>query len=182
MTSLGGLVLAGGSGRRFGRPKASVTVEGRSLVERAIDSISPHCSEVVVATRMGVTFPTVKARVVLDEGEQSALRGLASGLAALATDEALVLACDLLVAPSVIEGLLEVEGSFAAAADTGGIQPMCARYARAQALEVCRSLIEANDLRVRRVPELLGARVVPVVEGSLVNVNTPADIERWLAR
>lgn len=179
LSSIGGLVLAGGSGRRFGRPKASVTVRGRSLVERAVDSLTPHCIEVVIATRKGIALPTVQARVVYDDGEQSALRGLASGLNALNTDAVLVLACDLVVAPSLIERLLEGEDSSVVAADERSVQPLCARYARAHALNACHSLLAANDLRVRRLPELLGATVVTAPEGSLVNINTPDDLERW---
>ena len=117
--------------------------------------------------------------MVYDDGEQSALRGLASGLHALDTDAVFVLACDLLVAPSLIERLLEAEDSSVVAADERSIQPLCARYARARALDVCHSLLTAGDLRVRRLPELLGAAVVPAPKGSLVNINTPDDLERW---
>lgn len=184
MTSVGGLVLAGGSGRRFGRPKASVTVGGQSLLARAVALVAPYCVETAVATRTEIPIPAVPARLVYDRGEPSALRGLASGLAVLATDSVLVLACDLLVQPSLLDKLVEtvLEGgaSSAVAADENGrIQPLCALYHRAPALTACEALIDAEDLRVRRLPELLEATVVAAPKGTLVNVNTPEDLLRW---
>lgn len=184
MTSIGGLVLAGGSGRRFGRPKASVTFGGQSLVARAVALLAPYCVETAVATRAEIPTPAVPARVVYDRYEPSALRGLASGLSSLATDSVLVLACDLLVQPSLLDKLVETAraggaSSVVAADENGRIQPLCALYLRAPALAACEALIDSEDLRVRRLPELLEAVVVTAPEGALVNVNTPDDLLRW---
>ncbi|MFP5326320.1 MAG: molybdenum cofactor guanylyltransferase, partial [Acidimicrobiia bacterium] len=139
MTSIGGLVLAGGSGRRFGRPKASVTFAGQSLVARAVALLAPYCVETAVATRTEIPIPAVPARVVYDRDEPSALRGLASDLSALATDSVLVLACDLLVQPALLDKLVEtaregVASSVVAADENGRVQPLCAIYLRAPAL------------------------------------------------
>src|SRR5437867_1512729 len=49
-----GLVLAGGRGRRLGRPKAGLVVARRTLVERAVDILVPRCDRVVVVGRADV--------------------------------------------------------------------------------------------------------------------------------
>ena len=47
------IVLAAGHGTRFGRPKYSVTLRGRRLVDLAVDLVRPHCRDVVVALPVG---------------------------------------------------------------------------------------------------------------------------------
>jgi molybdopterin-guanine dinucleotide biosynthesis protein A len=173
---LGGVVLAGGAGRRFGRPKADVRLGERTLVERALALLRPHCGELVVASRADVPLPPLDVRVVHDpDGEQSAIGGLRSALEALDTDDVLVLACDLLVEPAVIERLLAAAGAAAVAVDQHGVQPLCARYRRREALAACRRLIEEGDLRVRRLADLLAATPVATQPGELRNVNTWPD-------
>ena len=44
-----GLILAGGSSRRLGRPKALEVVAGKTVVERVVEAIAPFASEVVVS-------------------------------------------------------------------------------------------------------------------------------------
>ena len=63
-----GCVLAGGAGRRFGRPKAGVRLGDRTLVERAVGALLPRCGRVVVVSRPeGATeFKPLKARWVVE--------------------------------------------------------------------------------------------------------------------
>ena len=42
------VVLAAGHGTRFGRPKYSVTLRSRRLVDLAVDLVRPHCRDIVV--------------------------------------------------------------------------------------------------------------------------------------
>ncbi len=42
------VVVAGGSGTRFGRPKQLAMLSGRRVIDRSIDALRPHCAGVVV--------------------------------------------------------------------------------------------------------------------------------------
>src|SRR5207237_6097471 len=91
-----GVVLAGGAGRRLGRAKATVVLVGRTLVERAVDALAPHCGRIVVVTRAAVPLPPLDAETVLDgPGPPCPLNGLATGLAAGDSEQVLVLASHL---------------------------------------------------------------------------------------
>ncbi|MEX2660255.1 MAG: molybdenum cofactor guanylyltransferase [Acidimicrobiales bacterium] len=176
--SLGGIVLAGGSGRRFGRPKADVVVAGRSLAARAADALAAHCDHVVVIARPDTPLPhDLDRRVVFDrDGPRAALTAVATGLAALDNEDVLVLGCDLIAAPAVVSALAsQPPGQAAALTDEHGVQPLCARYPRMPALDACERLIAAGDLRVRQLVALLGSVLIPAIAGSLTNVNTESD-------
>lgn len=47
------VILAGGLGTRFGQPKYSVTLQGRRIVDRALDLVRPLCRDVVVVLPAG---------------------------------------------------------------------------------------------------------------------------------
>jgi nicotine blue oxidoreductase len=90
-----GLVLAAGSGRRFGGPKALVELEGERLVERATRLLRDGgCDDVVVilgasAVEVSATATLAGCRTVVahdwEEGQGASLR---AGLAEVATGDA----------------------------------------------------------------------------------------------
>ncbi len=59
ITSVVGIVPAGGSGERLGadRPKAFVVCAGRPLVDWSIDALQPTCSRIVLAVPAGSEQP-----------------------------------------------------------------------------------------------------------------------------
>jgi molybdopterin-guanine dinucleotide biosynthesis protein A len=182
ITNLGGIVLAGGAGRRLGRPKAGVVVGGRTLVERAVDLLRPHCGSLVVIGRPEVALPPLHVPVHHDRpGPDAALNALATGLAVLGTDDALVLACDLPAAGPVVDRLAAVApGTAAAARERGGgrWQPLCARYPRRAALEACDALLAEGELRLLRLLDALAPVAVDASPGDLANINSPSDLAR----
>ena len=105
MGQLIGVVLAGGQGRRLGRPKGSVVLDGLTLAERAARTLRPLCGSVLVSLAPGMANPAPKYPSV--EDPQPAFRGPLVGIeAAMAvTGEAdlLVLPCDY---PDVDTGIL----------------------------------------------------------------------------
>ena len=79
---IGGLVLAAGAGRRFGRPKALVEIDGERLVDRAVGLLrAGGCDPVFVvsgAAPLTVAGATVVENPGWDEGMGSSVRvGLA---------------------------------------------------------------------------------------------------------
>ena len=175
-----GLVLAGGPGRRAGEPKAALVLAGRTLVERAVDLLLPRCGRVIVVSRAGVALPPLVVPVVLDRpGPDAPLVGLATGLAALDARDVIVLACDLPLAGPALDVLQQTPASTAVvAAEAGRAQPLCARYPRAPALQACDRRIARGALAAMGLVDELGAAVVEVPAGSLLNVNTAQDLAR----
>lgn len=83
-----GLVLAAGAGTRFGRPKAFVEFEGRSLIEHAVDLLRRGgCDPVLVVLGAGleteVLPPGLPEVVINDDWRTGASSSLQRGLAAL---------------------------------------------------------------------------------------------------
>lgn len=175
---LAGLVLAGGSGSRLGRPKATVVVRGRTLTERAVDLLAARCDPVVVVSRPDVPLPSLDVAVVFDRrGVRGPMNALASGLEAVTTDDVLVLACDLPFTGPVLDRLLAAPAGTTVAARDERIQPLCARYPRVATLEACRKLGAQGVRRMTSLLITLDARSIEVGEGELFNVNTPADLD-----
>jgi molybdopterin-guanine dinucleotide biosynthesis protein A len=178
-----GCVLAGGAGRRFGRPKADVRLGERTLVERAVAALVARCGRVVVVSRPGVPLPPLPVPVVLDRpGPDCPLVGLATGLAALAADDVLVLGCDLPLAGPLLDALAAAPPGVAlAAARRGRPQPLCARYPRMRALAACERLLAAGALPALGLLDALGAGTVEDDGEALLNVNTPQDLARAMS-
>jgi len=178
-----GLVLAGGSGRRLGRPKAGVVIEGITLVERAVAMLTGRCAEVVVASRTDIPLPPLDVGVVLDEpGANGPMNALASGLAALTAQEVMVLACDLPLAAPVVDRLLEGPAHAACVASDGSrTQPLCARYPRERTLHTARRLMADGVFRMTALADALDAGTVPASDHELFNVNQSSDLD-WVTR
>ena len=51
------VVVAGGSGTRFGRPKQLAMLSGRRVIDRSIDALRPHCAGVIVVGSQAVGSP-----------------------------------------------------------------------------------------------------------------------------
>lgn len=175
---LAGLVLAGGSGSRLGRPKATVVVRGRTLAERAVELLAACCDPVVVVSRPDVPLPFLDVPVVFDrKGVRGPMNALATGLAAVDTDDVLVLACDLPFTEAVLERLAAAEPGTAVAARDDRLQPLCARYPRVRTLDACRRLATQGVRRMTSLLLTLDATSIDVGADELFNVNTPADLE-----
>jgi molybdopterin-guanine dinucleotide biosynthesis protein A len=175
-----GCVLAGGPGRRLGRPKADVRLGELTLVERAVATLRARCREVVVVSRPGVALPPLDVPVVFDRpGPDAPLVAVATGLGALDGDEVVVLGCDLPFADGLIDELLEAPAGIAVVGtDRGRPQPLCARYPRRRTLEACERLLAVDALPVRGLLDAVGALGVEASGHQLLNVNTPEDLAR----
>ncbi|WP_242624316.1 nucleotidyltransferase family protein [Micromonospora kangleipakensis] len=103
-----GLVLAAGAGRRYGRPKALVNLDGRLLVERAVAAARDGGCRPLV-TVLGAEAAAVRDRadltdtIVIDNREWATGMGssLRAGLAALQPTEAVAVVVLLVDMPGV---------------------------------------------------------------------------------
>jgi len=181
----GGVVLAGGAGRRMGGlDKAALVVGGVPLLDRVLAAARPVCDRLVVvgprrATAVdGVTF------VVEDAPGGGPVPGVAAGLAGVGdVDVVVVLAVDLPLLQAadlrrLVAALDDPQVEAAAADDEGGPNPLLAAYRAAPLARAVAGLGPGAPAR-----RLLPARTVAVDLGpAVLNVNSPADLAAAEAR
>lgn len=88
-----GIVVAAGRGDRFGSPKQLVTLDGRRLVDRAVELVGRACDAVVVVLADGATWdgPPVAASVT---GGATRAASVRAGLTAIPDDAMIVVVHD----------------------------------------------------------------------------------------
>ena len=188
------IVLAGGRSSRMGTEKAALVLEGRSMLQRAVDAVAQVAGEVVLVGAPGRPLPEVTTTAPLRrvddavEGE-GPLAGIAAGLAAIVAPVAIVVGCDMpWLQPQLLEVLLaRVEAGARLVVPLHGGRPegLCSAW-RADALPIVCAHLEAGDRRVMAVAsDLAAVRLSPAdyahadPEGlSFRNLNTPEDFER----
>ena len=164
-----GCVLAGGQSSRFGSDKALAELHGRTLLSRAVETLSGWCEHVVVVGRAEAPAPTLPDWPRPGMGP---LGGIAAALHLAADDgyEA-VLTCgvDAPHLPDNLPALLAPAPAYLAAQPVIGLWPATA----ARAIETI--LHGTGKHSMRALAEAVGARAV---ELSIVppNINTPDDL------
>jgi molybdenum cofactor cytidylyltransferase len=176
---IGGIILAAGEGRRFGGPKQLAQLNGKALIEHALEAMLavPAIDPVVIvlgahAERIKAEADLRGAEVVLCErwadGQSASLR---TGAAALGEVEAAVitLADQPFITPQVIAGVLDLHAADAVRATYGGEPGHPVLLSR-------RLLDRASELEgdVGFRPLLEGARVRRFEAGHLCD---PTDID-----
>lgn len=189
------IVLAGGRSSRFGGDKLAVRVDGRALLDRAIDAVRVVTSEVVVVAPPGVErLVPDGVRVAHDERPfDGPLAGLAAGLAALEPDveRAIVVAGDM---PSLVPAVLARLIAALDAAPSVGVAVLGSdgdAPPLPMAVDVRRATVAIASLRndgERRLRALIGALATEVVPAgawraddplgvTLVDIDVPADLD-----
>jgi len=164
-----GAVLAGGKSSRFGSDKALAQLGGRTLIARAVDTLSGWCEYVVVVGRETAPAPT------LPDWPRPGMGPLSGIAAALhhARDEGYeaVLTCgvDSVGLPDNLPDLLGSAPACLADQPVVGIWP-------ATALEAVEEILTGEGRHsMYRFVEAIGARTVKSGASS-ANINTPADL------
>ena len=189
MPDFSGFVLAGGRSSRMGTDKAFLELNGRTLLNRALDLLhvlTPEVRIVGPASRFAAYGPVVEDKYA----GRGPLAGIHAALTASATELNLVLAVDL---PFVTESLLRFIVEQAHTSDAlvtapriaGGYQPLCAVYRRAfashaqAALEGGRNKIDALFVaETTRVLEESELNRFAFSAAMFENLNTPEDLRR----
>jgi molybdopterin-guanine dinucleotide biosynthesis protein A len=199
-----GIILAGGQSRRMGVDKAFVLFDGQTLIERTMDVLSQVCDEIIVVANDPSPYRRFDARVVPDTIPGfGPLAGLHAGLEAMRTDLGVAVAVDMpFLNPALLRAMIDaVEGWDAvipalaaevSAADVKrhrakdlDIHPLHAVYRRT-CLPMIQAAIDRDDRRLNAfLPDArvryLYADEIRVHDSdlrSLVNVNTPDDLEQ----
>ncbi|WP_448582011.1 molybdenum cofactor guanylyltransferase [Thermaurantiacus sp.] len=163
-----GAVLAGGKSRRFGSDKALALVEGKPLIQHALDCLAASCEIVVV---VGRDWP---GHARLDDHPAPGLGPLAGLCAALlhagrhGFDHALVIPCDMPGLPADLAARLAPAPAVVDGHWTIGIWPSKLGPALAARLE------GGGPMSLRGFAQEVNARRVQLP--GLVNVNQPSDL------
>lgn len=178
------LILAGGDSRRMGRDKATLVLDGATLLERVTATMQQIFPKVMVSVRQprsGVDMPQV-----CDEQEAGGpLVGLIAGLAKADTPWVFVVACDMpFVVREVVEHLATLRDEHQAVVPVigGFAQPLAAFYS-ISALETMRASLAAGDKSLRGALKNLDVRYVKEDElrecdpqlRSFFDLDTPQD-------
>jgi len=164
-----GVVLAGGQSTRFGSDKALAELGGRTLLARAVDTLSGFCELVVIAGR-----DKGPGHVIPDwpRAGMGPLAGIAAALH-LAQDEnyEAVLSCGV-DSVQLPENLLELLSPAPAYLED---QPVVGLWPTGATATLERILESDGRHSMRAFAEAVGARAVKTKSQS-ANINTPADL------
>jgi len=171
-----GILIAGGSGERFGGPKALARFRGRTLLERAHDVLLAACDDVVVVAPRTLALPVDEAERVDDRIDGAGpLSALVAGLESRAFTCAFALAVDLprFESPHV-RRLLDAWRDDAALvpAPGGRAQPLAAVYAAHSRVPLAGALGEGRRALVPAVTTL-GPRLLD--DAALAALDLPAE-------
>ena len=179
-----GVILAGGRSRRMGRDKATLSLAGRTLFERALDTLSGVFEQVLIAgNRPDLASVTVPC--FADKYPGSSLGGIHGGLCAATTPWIFVIPCDLATPdPALVRHLLSYRHSFDAVVPqtTAGFEPVFALYHK-NCLTVMEQMLKQGNLRIYDFYDRIRTRFVAADElpagwqQALVNLNSPQDLE-----
>jgi molybdenum cofactor guanylyltransferase len=177
-------ILAGGLATRLGgRDKSALLVDGRAILDRQIDALTPLVDDLmIVGHRVNVPGARVIADIVPGCGP---LGGLHAALTSARSDVLFLVACDMpYVSSAFVEHLLSLAGEadVVVPQTERGYHPLCAVYTRA-CLEPAAAQLADRRLKMLELLDRVRVRVVPIEEirhfGTpdrlLANVNTPAD-------
>lgn len=181
-----GVVLAGGKSSRMGRDKALIEVDGRKLLDLALDKLEPHCAELLVIgepEKLGAVGPFVIADEWPGKGP---LGGITTAMRYACNDRLLVIACDMPALNDRLFDLLKAQAGHATDAVVprhgGLIEPLAAAYHRS-AQPVFRRCVELDVLKMSDALSQVRTNQIEVTPGHdgwpsdlFRNINTPNDL------
>jgi molybdopterin-guanine dinucleotide biosynthesis protein A len=183
------VVLAGGSSSRLGQDKAFLSLEGLSLIERIIETLSQLSDEVIIVTNEVDKYEQFEALVVSDVYPgKGALGGIYSGLKAATRSYSLVVACDMpflnLSLLRYMQGL--VSGYDVVIPRTGKLTEALHAFYSRNCLPLIQQQLLADDLRITHFFPRVRVRYVDRQEIevfdpqhlSFFNINSQADLEK----
>jgi len=186
-----GVVLAGGRGRRLGRPKAEIEFEGTTLAARAAGRVWPLCGSVLISVAEAGENPARAYPSIVDSppAGRGPLVGIDAAFAATGDADLLVLACDYPFVTTELLGRLAATPDGAEnlimMTDFGGRDHPLVALWRREAAPVVRAALAEGRHKVRALlADLSVLRLGPAefpgldLDRALFNVNEPEHLER----
>ena len=192
-----GIILAGGRSTRLGQDKRRLRLwgaHGPTLLAHTVALAAACCAEVLVVLNDPEAWRDLPARLVPDAYPGAGpLGGLASGLAVLTTDKALLLACDLpLLQPALLRALLAeplASDALVPRQHNAQIEPLIAVYHQT-CLPTLTACLTHDERRMGAAVRRLAVRYLAPdwwrrfdAEGrSFLNLNRPEDLAQAMQR
>ena len=172
-------VLAGGKSTRMGSDKAFVVLDGKTLLERALETLRAVTHQVLIVglrSKFSMYAPVVEDAFP----ERGPLAGIHAALMYTATDLNLVLAVDLpFMQPSFLAYLcdraVETQAAVVVPRAAGGWQPLSAVY-RKQFRDVADKALAAGQNKIDT--QFTKVRVTPLDEAEITQAGFSLDIFR----
>jgi molybdopterin-guanine dinucleotide biosynthesis protein A len=185
---IGGLVLAGGKGRRMGgRDKAFLALAGVPLIASAVARLAPQVGGLAISSnRAAATFSPLTAPVLPDVAGAGPLAGLLAGLAwargqGFASLQTVAVDTPFFPVDLVARLAAVAAGGVAVARSSGRVHPVFALVPVALADDLARHLEEGASLRVGDWLARQGPAFVdfegPAGCDPFFNINTPEDLD-----
>lgn len=169
----------------MGRDKATLELDGQTLVERVVDAVSQRCSPVFVIAAPGQALPALPAEILRDEVRGvgpllAAARGLRAAAEAGA-QRAFVCAVDMpYLSVDLIDALLAEASDADVVLPWDGRDHYLAGVYRTRLADTASRLVAAGERSMRALVDgtagVATHRVVLEEQRALINVNTAADL------
>jgi len=190
LSSITGVVLAGGQSRRMGKDKRFLEWNGQTFLDRVCGILKDIFEEVIVVGALqDYDCSHLSVRYVTDSiPGKGSMGGLYTGLMESTELFSFVVACDMpFLNKDVIRRLCsQPESDVAIVKLPTGVQPLHARYSKKCGV-IVHEMITAGDLRIQGLAQdsrltvrLIQDSVFDDVDPqrhSFLNMNTPADLE-----
>jgi len=183
--SITGIVLAGGRSSRMGSDKSLMVLNGKTLVEYAIDALKPLCNKVVISSNNFI-YDFTGCEVWPDElPERAPMIGIYSCLKRSETGINIILSCDMpLMSTEMLEYLLENSANHDITVPVHGdhfIEPLCGIYKKSS-LEILKEFIDRGNFRLNECIQAASHQLVVAdsnlsfyTPGLFSNMNSPED-------
>ena len=184
------IILAGGLNTRMkGRNKAFLKIDGRTILDRLLNSLRSVFSEIMLVTRQPDQYDGYSIRFVVDIHKgRSSLTGIHAGLVHAKAAFGFVVPCDIpFLQPNLIRLLLdELEPDLEVVVPfyDGHYQPLCAIYSK-RCIPLIEKQLASSDYKISHLFERVRVKTVPLEKLtiadpdllSFLNVNTPASYD-----
>jgi len=182
LSTVSTVLLAGGQSRRMGEHKALLDVNGRSLLDNLVQSLTEYgCLDIIVAGEPEPSLYGARYNVVEDAYKfEGPVAGIHAGLKAAKNDAVLVLPCDILAAPkSAIARLLTAFNACehsVCARDSKRLQPLFAIYKRSD-FQIAEQVLQQGQRRMIALIDAAGVEVIDCSDltDAFENINTPQE-------
>lgn len=187
MNSLSAMILTGGSSTRFGSDKSQAKLGVISLIENLLLTLPLEIEIVIVGPELENSARQVKytQEHPLGGGPVAAIE---AGLKLIDSEFVAIIATDMPFASQILavlrENLPETEDATIPLDPAGIRQPLCALYRRDALARAVTELGNTQGQSVRNLIQILTVRELrldPALQRILLDVDTPADLERAIS-
>lgn len=184
------VVLAGGESLRMGQDKAFIEFEGKSLIERTLNTLKPVFKEIFIIAKKRELFSAFELTVYADlYPDGGPMGGIYTGLSR-SRGPVFAVACDMpFLNPEVIRFLLGKLQDFDAVVfrSPDGLHPLHGVYSKS-VLPLMENLLNTGDLKMMNFLKKIKTLEIDLDQVShldpqlrcLTNINTPGELNRCL--